>query len=331
MRVVVGAARGADRDRPAARCDAGAVRRRLGRPRRARSRATSTWTPRDARRSASAPAWKALERHFAEVGRRPPARPLRAAIRSRGERLARRGRGPLPRLLEEPDHRRDAAAARRARRGVRACPSGSRRCSAASTSTSPRTAPSSTSRCGCRASASLVVDGRDVVADVHEVLDRMSALLRAGPLRRVDGATPGKPIRNVVNIGIGGSDLGPVMAYRALRAYSDREPHVPLRLERRRHRLRRGDARPRPRGDALRRRVEDVHDARDDDERAHGPRLAAGARSATTAAVAKHFVAVSTNAEEVAALRHRHREHVRASGTGSAAATRWTRRSGSRR
>jgi glucose-6-phosphate isomerase len=69
--------------------------------------------------------------------------------------------------------------------------------------------------------ASLVVGGRDVVADVHEVLDRMGEFaerVRSGDWK---GHT-GKPIRNVVNIGIGGSDLGPVMAYRALRHHSDR-------------------------------------------------------------------------------------------------------------
>ncbi|MGH3066401.1 MAG: glucose-6-phosphate isomerase [Gaiellaceae bacterium] len=69
---------------------------------------------------------------------------------------------------------------------------------------------------------SLVVDGVDVVADVHEVLDRMAAFserVRSGEWR---GHT-GKPIRNVVNIGIGGSDLGPVMAYEALRHYSRRD------------------------------------------------------------------------------------------------------------
>jgi glucose-6-phosphate isomerase len=69
---------------------------------------------------------------------------------------------------------------------------------------------------------SLIVDGVDVVKEVHEVLDRMSAFcgrVRAGEWR---GHT-GRPIRNVINIGIGGSDLGPVMAYEALRHYSDRE------------------------------------------------------------------------------------------------------------
>ena len=67
----------------------------------------------------------------------------------------------------------------------------------------------------------LVVDGTDVVREVHAVLDRMedfSRRVRDGTFR---GAT-GKPVRNVVNIGIGGSDLGPVMAYEALRSFSDR-------------------------------------------------------------------------------------------------------------
>jgi glucose-6-phosphate isomerase len=69
---------------------------------------------------------------------------------------------------------------------------------------------------------SLIVDGADVVKQVHEVLDRMSAFserVRGGMWK---GHT-GKPIRNVINIGIGGSDLGPVMAYEALRHYSRRE------------------------------------------------------------------------------------------------------------
>src|SRR4029077_8008218 len=71
-------------------------------------------------------------------------------------------------------------------------------------------------------SASLIVDGEDVVAQVHEVLDRMADF--AGRVRSGTwtGYT-GKRIRNVVNIGIGGSDLGPVMAYEALRHYSDRD------------------------------------------------------------------------------------------------------------
>jgi glucose-6-phosphate isomerase len=69
---------------------------------------------------------------------------------------------------------------------------------------------------------SLVVDGVDVVKEVHDVLDRMAAFsdrVRSGEWK---GHT-GKPIRNVINIGIGGSDLGPVMAYEALRHYARRD------------------------------------------------------------------------------------------------------------
>ena len=69
--------------------------------------------------------------------------------------------------------------------------------------------------------AKVLVDGEDVIPGVHEVLDRMadfSNRIRSGAWK---GYT-GKPIKNVVNIGIGGSDLGPVMAYEALKPYSQR-------------------------------------------------------------------------------------------------------------
>jgi len=69
--------------------------------------------------------------------------------------------------------------------------------------------------------ARVVVDGEDVVPGVHAVLDRMAAFARRVRSGEWTGAT-GKPIRNVINIGIGGSDLGPRMAYTALRDYSDR-------------------------------------------------------------------------------------------------------------
>lgn len=70
--------------------------------------------------------------------------------------------------------------------------------------------------------ASIVVDGENVVPRVHEVLDKMSTFanrVRGGEWK---GHT-GKRIRTVINIGIGGSDLGPVMAYEALRHYSQRD------------------------------------------------------------------------------------------------------------
>jgi glucose-6-phosphate isomerase len=70
-------------------------------------------------------------------------------------------------------------------------------------------------------SASIMADGRNVVSEVHEVLDRMAAFSRSVRDGSWKGHT-GKRIRNVINVGIGGSDLGPVMAYEALRYYSDR-------------------------------------------------------------------------------------------------------------
>ena len=69
--------------------------------------------------------------------------------------------------------------------------------------------------------ASIVVDGKNVVPEVHAVVDKMAAFadrIRSGEWK---GHT-GKRIRNVINIGIGGSDLGPTMAYEALKSYSDR-------------------------------------------------------------------------------------------------------------
>jgi glucose-6-phosphate isomerase len=68
---------------------------------------------------------------------------------------------------------------------------------------------------------SIIVDGKNVVPEVHAVLDKMADFanrIRSGQWKGYSG----RPIRNVVNIGIGGSDLGPVMAYEALRYYSDR-------------------------------------------------------------------------------------------------------------
>jgi glucose-6-phosphate isomerase len=69
---------------------------------------------------------------------------------------------------------------------------------------------------------SIVVDGEDVVPQVHAVLDKMADFSNRVRSREWKGHT-GKPIRNVINVGIGGSDLGPVMAYEALRHYSDRD------------------------------------------------------------------------------------------------------------
>ena len=149
------------------------------------------------------------------------------------------------------------------------------------------------------AGTSLVVDGADVVADVHRVLEQMSTFALAVRDGSHVGHT-GRPIRNVVNIGIGGSDLGPSMAYDALRAFSRRDMQF--------------------------RFVSNV-DGADLVEALYGLDAAEtlfvissktfttletltnaraarawllGARGGDDAAVARHFVAVSTNAEKVA-------------------------------
>ncbi len=144
----------------------------------------------------------------------------------------------------------------------------------------------------------IFVDGADVVPDVHQVLDKMSGFsdkVRSGQWL---GHT-GKQIKNVVNIGIGGSDLGPVMAYEALRHFSDRS--LTFRF------VSNVD------GTDF---VEAVRDLQPDETmfliasktfttletmtNAHSARdwfLKSGAEEA---GIAKHFVAISTNAKEVA-------------------------------
>ena len=122
--------------------------------------------------------------------------------------------------------------------------------------------------------ASIVVDGKNVVPEVHAVLDRMadfSNRVRSGAWK---GHT-GKRIRNVVNIGIGGSDLGPVMAYEALKHYSERA--LTFRFVSNvdgtdfAEAIRDLD----PGGDTVHRFLEDLHDAGDDDQRPHRSRLVA--------------------------------------------------------
>ncbi len=146
----------------------------------------------------------------------------------------------------------------------------------------------------------LVVDGQDVVAEVHAVLRKMRAFadkIRSGEWK---GFT-GKPIRNVINIGIGGSDLGPVMAYEALRHYTDR--NLTFRF------VSNVDSTD---------FVEATRDLRADEtlfiisSKTFGTlETLTNARSARDwvvgelgdeSAVARHFVAVSTNAEKVAAF-----------------------------
>jgi glucose-6-phosphate isomerase len=166
------------------------------------------------------PAWKALEQHYSEIAGRH-LRELFAEDPGRGERMNAEAAGLyldysknritdetlrlLIRLAEESDveQRRDMMFAgdhinvsenRAVLHVALRMPKGS----------------------------SLVVDGVDVVAQVHEVLDRMSEFSEQVRSGAWTGYT-GKPIKNVINVGIGGSDLGPVMAYEALRHYTRRD------------------------------------------------------------------------------------------------------------
>ena len=165
-------------------------------------------------------AWKALEQHHAEIAPRH-LRELFAEDPGRAERMTARGAGLL---LDHSKHRVtedtlglliDLAEDRGLPGRIEAMFTGER-----INTTENRAVLHVALR--APASESIVVDGVDVVKQVHEVLGRMAAFadrVRSGEWR---GFT-GRRIRNVVNIGIGGSDLGPVMAYEALRHYSDRD------------------------------------------------------------------------------------------------------------
>jgi glucose-6-phosphate isomerase len=242
------------------------------------------------------PAWKALEQHYAEISPRH-LRDLFAADPGRGERLTAEAAGLyldysknrvtdetmalLVQLAQEcgVEQRRDAMF-----RGDPINVSEHR----------------SVLHVALRmpVGTSLVVDGVDVVAEVHQVLDRMTDFAESIRSGEWKGYT-GKPIRNVVNVGIGGSDLGPVMAYEALRYYSRRD--LTFRF------VSNVDSTD---------FVEATHDLSADETlfiissktfgtletltNAHSARDWVVGELGSEDAVAKHFVAVSTNAERVA-------------------------------
>jgi glucose-6-phosphate isomerase len=145
---------------------------------------------------------------------------------------------------------------------------------------------------------SLVVDGVDVVEEVHAVLERMAAFAERVRSGAWTGHT-GRPIRNVVNIGIGGSDLGPVMAYEALRHYTRRD--LTFRFV--------SNVDSTDFAEATRDLAPDetlfivsskTFTTLETMTNARTARDWALAALGDDAAIAKHFVAVSTNAEEVA-------------------------------
>ena len=273
------------------------------------------------------PEWRALQAHF-DALRDVHLRQLFADDPRPGRDDDARGRRPLPRLLEEPAHRRD-----------------DRRCS----SRSPG-APGSSS-CATRCSRGEKINVTEQRAVLHVALrapdgraDRGrrrrrrargprrarpdGRLLGPGPLRRVD-----RPHRQA----------DPQRRQHRHRRQRPRAAHghdalrrlqrplddVPLRLERRRHRLLRGDARPRPRGDAVHHRLEDLHDARDDDQRPHRPRLVArrARRRRRGGQALRRRLDQRGRGREV---RHRHRQHVRVLGLGRRPLLATTPRSGCR-
>ena len=147
-------------------------------------------------------------------------------------------------------------------------------------------------------SASLTVDGQDVVAEVHEVLDRMGAFSDKVRSGEWTGHT-GERIKTVVNIGIGGSDLGPVMAYEALKAYKTPDIECrfisnidPTDLYEKTH-----DLDP---ASTLFVIVSKTFGTQETLTNATEARNWLLASLTDDAAVAKHFVAVSTNAQRVA-------------------------------
>ncbi len=229
----------------------------------------------DAAAAPSGAAWKALAAHHAEIGQRH-LRELFAADPARGERMAQEAAGLY---LDYSKHR--VTDETLALLGALAGAVGLRSRIDAMFRGEPInvTERRAALHVALRAprGASIVVDGRNVVPDVHAVLDRMAAFaerVRSGAWK---GHT-GKRIRNVVNIGIGGSDLGPVMAYEALKHYSDRALTFRFVSNVDATDFAEATPRPRPRRNAVHRLVQDVHDAGDDDQRRQ--RAGVGARKA---------------------------------------------------
>jgi len=242
------------------------------------------------------PQWQALRQHAATLGQRH-LRELFAADPQRGERFAIEDVGLY---LDYSKQRIDADTLRLLRELAGACGLPQRieamfRGDRINTTENravlhvalraPRTQP-------------ILLDGHDVVADVHDVLDRMTAFaekVRSGAWRGHDG----KPIRHVVSIGIGGSDLGPVMAYEALRAYSRRE--MTFRFV---SNVDGTDFAEAVRGldaaETLFIVCSKTFTTLETLANAHAARAWCLAALGDESAVAKHFVAVSTNAAEVA-------------------------------
>ncbi len=241
------------------------------------------------------PQWQALKQHFAQIGQQH-LRDLFAADPTRGECLAVEACG----LYLDYSKQRIVAETMSLLRDLAECCGVPERIQAMFRGERINTTENrAVLHIALRAPAGekISVDGRDVVEDVHTVLDRMADFceqVRDGTWLGYSG----KRIRNIISIGIGGSDLGPVMAYEALRHYSRRD--MTFRF------VSNVD------GTDF---VEATHDLDATETlfiicsktfttletltNAHAARAWLLKAGATDEAIAKHFVAVSTNAEEV--------------------------------
>ncbi|MDB5044615.1 MAG: pgi [Deinococcus sp.] len=241
------------------------------------------------------PAWQALQTHFAAT-QHTHLRDLFAADPQRGERLTAKGAGLF---LDYSKHRVTDETLGLLLQLARETGVETKRDAMLAGEKINVTEGRAVLHTALRAprGATVMADGKNVVPDVHEVLDRMAAFadtVRAGQWL---GFT-GKPIRNIVNIGIGGSDLGPVMAYEALKHYAQR--NLTLRF------VSNVD------GTDLAEKVRDLNPEETlvivSSKTFTTQETMANASSARSwllaalggeAAVARHFVAVSTNAEAV--------------------------------
>ena len=242
------------------------------------------------------PQWQALQQHFATIGPKH-LRELFAADAQRGKQLTVEDVGLY---LDYSKQRVDADTLRLLRELAEACELPQRIEAMFRGDKINSTEGRAVLHVALRAPTTekILVDGHDVEPDVHEVLDRMAAFserVRSGAWL---GHT-GKRIRNVISIGIGGSDLGPVMAYEALRDYSRRD--MTLRF------VSNVD------GTDFAEAVRDLDPAEtlfiicsktfttlETLTNAHAARAWCLKALGDESAIAKHFVAVSTNAEGVA-------------------------------
>ncbi len=259
-----------------------------------------------------AKAWKALSEHHAEIGERH-LREFFAEDPDRGERLVAEGAGLLLdyskhrvtdetlKLLVELAKERDVEGRRDAMFAGEHINVSEDRAVLHVALRMPK-------------DRSLIVDGEDVVKQVHGVLDRMGVFANQVRGGEWTGHT-GKPIRNVVNVGIGGSDLGPVMAYEALRHFSEREMTFRFvsNVDGTDFAEKTRDLDPEETLFVISSKTFTTLETMTN---AHTAREWALAKLGDEEAIAKHFVAVSTNAEEVAEVRDRHRQHVRLLGVG---------------